>query len=68
MCKPCHLVKTHADRLGVSFEEARIKKEIIRFSKMDEDSQRAMLIIANVEPTSSRAGRVRQYEGLLNLE
>lgn len=68
VCKPCHLVKTHADRLGVSFEEARIKKEIIRFSKMDEDSQRAMLIIANVEPTSSRAGRVRQYEGLLNLE
>lgn len=68
VCKPCHLVKTHADRLGVSFEEARIKKEVIRFSKMDEDSQRAMLIIANVEPTASRAGRVRQYESLLNLE
>jgi len=26
VCKPCHLIKTHADRLGVSFEEAKIKK------------------------------------------
>jgi len=68
VCKPCHLVKTHADRLGVSFDEARIKKEVIRFSKMDEESQRSVLIIANVEPTASRSGRVRQYESLLNLE
>ena len=68
VCVECHKIKTHADRLGVSFAEAKIKKEVIRFSKMDEESQRAMLIIANVEPTASRAGRVRQYEGLLNLE
>jgi len=64
VCKPCHLVKTHADRLGVSFAEAKIKKEVIRFSKLPESEQVAILTGYKVAPSKSKAGRLKQYAEL----
>ncbi len=34
LCKPCHAVKTLAERDGLSFEEAEIKKERIRVASL----------------------------------
>ena len=64
VCVECHKVKTHADRLGVSFEEAKIKKEVIRFSKLPESEQVATLTEYKVAPSKSKAGRLKQYAEL----
>lgn len=32
-CKPCHKIKSFAERLGVEFEEARLQKRVIEFCK-----------------------------------
>lgn len=33
VCKPCHSVISHSQRKGISFDEAKIEKEIIALSK-----------------------------------
>ena len=68
VCKPCHLVKTHADRLGVSFEEAALKKRVIAFGKLKDEEQKSILSERDCIPTLTKSGRKRQYESLLNLE
>ena len=35
VCKPCHGIISHSQRKGISFEEARIEKEIIALCKDD---------------------------------
>lgn len=32
-CKPCHKVKSHAEKKGINFEEALLDKKIIEFCK-----------------------------------
>lgn len=32
-CKPCHKIKSHAEKKGISFEEARLEKRIIEWMK-----------------------------------
>lgn len=32
-CKPCHKIKSYAERQGMTFEEARIEKEVIAWLK-----------------------------------
>ena len=39
VCKPCHKIKTHAERKGISFNQARVEKEAIRFQKLDKKVQ-----------------------------
>lgn len=34
LCKPCHRIKTLADRRKIPFEEAKIEKEVIRVMKL----------------------------------
>jgi len=68
VCVPCHKIKSHADRLGVSFAEAKIKKDVIKFSKLPTDEQKNVLNEFNIPPANTKAGRLRQYESLLNLE
>ena len=36
VCKPCHKIKSHSDRKGISFEEARADKKAIEICKGDE--------------------------------
>ena len=33
LCKPCHKAKTHGERKGISFDLARIEKEVIAMEK-----------------------------------
>lgn len=33
-CEPCHKIHTYAEKMGISFEEARIEKDVIAFSKI----------------------------------
>lgn len=33
VCKPCHKIQTYAEREGISFEEARVTKEVIAIEK-----------------------------------
>lgn len=32
-CKPCHKIKSYAEKEGISFEEARLQKRVIEFCK-----------------------------------
>ncbi len=68
VCVPCHKVKSHADRIGVSFEAAKKKKEIIAFSKLQEEEQKSILNKRGCIPVATKAGRVRQYSGIIELE
>ena len=36
-CKPCHKVKSHAEKTGASFEEAAIQKRVIAMMKNSKD-------------------------------
>lgn len=36
-CKPCHKVKSHAEKTGASFEEALIQKRVIEMMKKKKD-------------------------------
>lgn len=36
-CKPCHKIKSFAERTGASFEEALIEKNVIAFMKKSKD-------------------------------
>lgn len=68
VCVPCHKIKSHADRLGISFEEAKIKKQIIAFSKLTDETQKSILSELGCIPVVTKAGRKKQFESLLALE
>ena len=48
LCPPCHEIKTLADRKGVSFEEATIEKQVIKFSKQAVHIQKEVLTAEGV--------------------
>lgn len=33
LCKPCHATKTHAERYDMSFDEAKVEKQVIELNK-----------------------------------
>lgn len=33
VCKPCHKIKNYAERMGITFEESRIEKQLIAICK-----------------------------------
>lgn len=35
VCKPCHKIKSYAERLGIAFEEALLQKRVIEFCKQE---------------------------------
>lgn len=44
ICKPCHKIITYAERMGISFEEAKKKKLIIELLKKSVDFQKQELL------------------------
>ncbi len=42
-CEPCHKIVTYQERNGITFEEARMEKEVIAFSKLTPDEQKSIL-------------------------
>lgn len=39
VCKPCHKAKSHAEKMGMTLEDARIEKEVIAIMKAKEDKK-----------------------------
>lgn len=45
-CKPCHRVKTYAERYNMTFEEARLEKQVIEWLKQSTADQKKILTLA----------------------
>ncbi len=39
VCKTCHRIKSYAERYNITFEEAKLEKRVIAFTKLSPDSQ-----------------------------
>lgn len=64
-CKPCHKIKTYAERYEMSFEEARIEKEVIDVFKTD---GKAWLLSRGITPAkNSKLRRDQVREVLKNV-
>lgn len=63
VCKPCHKIKSYADRMGYSMEEARVHKQIIEICKEKKDKE--YLKKCGVEPAKNAKLRRKQLEKLL---
>ena len=43
VCKPCHKIKSYAERMNISFEDARLEKRVIKFKKLKAKEQLAVV-------------------------
>ena len=43
VCKPCHDIKTYADRYKLTFEQAKTEKRVIKFSNAKAEKQKSFL-------------------------
>ncbi len=74
LCKPCHSVRSYAQRYGGTEQEAIIAKEAIRFSKLSASEQIKLLQEcvgeANIEAsrTKTAAKRKEYYLCMLNVK
>lgn len=66
LCKPCHGIKTYAERYDVSIEEARIEKRVILLVK--EGKVLAFLKDNGIMPLSTAAKRRQQCVDYLKGE
>ncbi len=66
VCKPCHKVKSHAERQGLTFEEAQVEKETIAIIKAKKD--REFLTEKGIVPASNAAKRREQIKEYLMKE
>ncbi len=57
-CKPCHKIKSYADRQGVPFEDARATKKAIEIIKNKQD--KLFLEEKGITPASNEKGRRQQ--------
>lgn len=63
VCKPCHKIKSYADKYGITFEEAKIEKGVIEICKGKGSPEKVWLIKKGVVPEgnkSKRKGQVRE--------
>lgn len=65
-CKECHKVKSHADKMGISFKEAQKEKFIIDLIKQKKDKE--YLSERGIIPASSQAKRREQLTEVLKDE
>ncbi|MNC16176.1 hypothetical protein D3C75_640240 [compost metagenome] len=66
VCKPCHKIKSYAERMEISFEEAKAIKQAIEICKTKQDKQ--FLIEHGVKPATNAAKRRTQVEEVLKEE
>jgi hypothetical protein len=70
LCKPCHKIKSYADRLNCSFDEAATKKKIIAFKLLTQQEQIDTLLSLGLsckEIAKTKSGRGRQYESICSV-
>lgn len=64
VCKPCHKIKSLSEKSGVSFEEARVEKQVIAIIKEKKDKK--FLIDLGITPESNAAKRRKQLKEVLS--
>lgn len=55
VCKSCHQIITHAERYGMSFEEAKLAKEVIAFGNLTAREQKVVLEIYKLSIKATNA-------------
>lgn len=69
VCKPCHKLKSMAERSGMTMDEARKRKEVIEFSKKSLTQQLSELKSLRVVPEkSTKKASVEAYENYINTQ
>lgn len=63
--KEAHKIKSYAERMGITFEEARIEKEVIAICKGDE---KKWLLDRGIKPESNATKRKKQVKEVLESE
>ena len=66
VCKPCHKIKSHAERMGLSFDEAALEKEIVAVCKLKAAEQLVWLKERGVEPAKNAEARKEQVREVLS--
>jgi len=66
VCKTCHRIKSYAERMGITFNEAKLEKEVIAFTKLSVVRQQQILIV-KFPPKDRANAKVRRaaYKTLL---
>ena len=57
VCKPCHKIKSYAERMGISFHEAKIVKDVIELQQLGEDKNKLLQLgftIDNIPTTKDK--------------
>lgn len=67
LCDACHGIKTLADRRGISFEDAKIEKVVIKFSKLKPEKQKVVLrkYLGDDESFKNAKSRANAYRNVL---
>lgn len=65
VCKPCHEIKSYADKHGLTFEQARAEKEVIKILKLPAAKQKQWLEEQGVSPARSLKERSEQIREVL---
>lgn len=63
--KEAHKIKSYAERMGISYEEAAIEKQVIAFSKLSVDEQKKELLEHGYTEINNASDRKRSYRRLL---
>ena len=66
--KEAHKIKSYAERMGISFEEAVLEKKVIAFKKLKTDEQKKVLTELGIDVTmlSTVSKRVEAYRDHVN--
>lgn len=64
-CKPCHKIKSYSERQGITFEEARLEKKAIEFSKKPIPEQVLFFESHEHTPPTNAKGRRAAYKDWL---
>lgn len=62
VCKGCHSIVSLSQRLGCSFEEAKVRKEVIAFGKLSAESQIDRLKELSLPIDKTKKGRQDTFE------
>ena len=68
VCHDCHDIKTHSEKQGMTFEEARLDKQSIAICKGSVSSVKAFLIERGITPAGNAEKRRRQVLEALKRE
>lgn len=66
VCKPCHEIKSYADKEGLTFEEAVLEKDVIKFKNLKATPQKRKLTKLGITPAGNGEQRVQQYREYIN--